>query len=365
MLSRSRAWVGRGGKGLAVLRLPGVDLETLHEHGISVGDWPADDNVEEGLTSFMELLLGSDPAFAEDLLLLTAFDDFTDLSDATDKEVAAVGRITWAVKGLLYDLIANGQREMLDRLQATMDLSPPELAKLIGQLPIEVVRAAQRSWLPHLMTEMPAYRAGKTVVRRESREGEEEIHMDQKREKQVMTGGWYRQDSDFVLLYRPTGHADPFLCAWLDVTARATKHVRSAAAIFTNLSNLKAPGLCMKCHSADTQADQRKRIHWAAARPVSRERKATRFAHTVHFSLLDDKGCLTCHTLNPEAEVMEAFEDTDPLTFASNFRPMRKTVCATCHISERAGDTCLTCHNYHVGRVTTVLSTAPLTVPSP
>ena len=86
--------MGRAGaKGIVVLRLPGVDLDTLHEHGISVGEWPADDNVEEGFTPFMELLLEGDPALTEDLALLAGLDDFTDLSDATDEEVAAVGRI--------------------------------------------------------------------------------------------------------------------------------------------------------------------------------------------------------------------------------------------------------------------------------
>ena len=86
--------MGRAGaKGIVVLRLPGVDLDTLHEHGISVGEWPADDNVEEGLTPFMQLLLEGDSALTEDLALLAGLDDFTDLSDATDEEVAAVGRI--------------------------------------------------------------------------------------------------------------------------------------------------------------------------------------------------------------------------------------------------------------------------------
>lgn len=356
-----------GAKGIAVLRLPGLDLDTLHEHGISVGEWPADDNLEEGLTPFMELLLRGDPAVSEDLSRLSGLDDFTDLSDATEEEVAAVGKMTWAVKRLLYNLIVRGQREMLDRLQATTDLGTRELAKLVGQLPVEVIRVAQQEWLPHLMTEVPGHGARETIVRSDDRESEEEIRMDREREKRVMIGGWYRQDADFVLLYRPTEHADPFLCAWLDLTAQAsgTKQVQSAAAIFTNLSNPKAPGLCMKCHSVDAQAGQRKRIHWLAARPVPHERKVTRFAHAVHFSLLDDKGCLTCHTRNPNAEVMEAFQDTDPLTFASNFQAIRKIVCTTCHTSERAGDTCLTCHNYHVGTVTPVLSKAPLTVPSP
>ena len=366
--ARQIGGMGRAGaKGIAVLRLPGVDLAALREHGISVGEWPADHNVEEGLTPFMELLLAGDPAVTEDLALLAGFDDFTDLSDATDEEMTGVGKMMWAVKKLLYGLIASGQREMLDRLQATADPGTREPAKLVGQLPAEVIRAAQREWLPRLMTEVPAYEAGKTIVRPKDRESDAETLMDRAREEQVVTGGWYRQDADFVLLYRPTGHADPFLCAWLEFTARASgaKPARSAAALFTDLSNPQAPGLCMKCHSVDTQTGQRKRIHWAATRPVPHERKVTRFAHAVHFSLLDDKGCLTCHELNPEAEVMAAFEDTDPLTFASNFRAMKKTVCATCHTPERAGDTCLTCHNYHVGTVAPVLSKAPLTVSSP
>ena len=360
--------MGRAGaKGLTVLRLPGLDLDTLHENGISVGEWPADADVEEGLTPFMKLLLEGDPAVTQDLAVLARFDDFTDLSDATDEEVAAVGRMIWAVKKLLYGLIVSGQREMLDRLQATMTLSTRELAKFVGQLPVEVIRAAQQEWLPRLLMEVPAYRAGKTVSPGESREGAEGLYMDQKREKQVVTGGWYRQDADFSLLYRPTGHPDPFLCAWLEFTARASgpKPARATAAIFTRLSNPKAPGMCMKCHSVDVEAGQRKRIQWTAARPAPRERRVTRFAHEVHFSVLDDKGCLTCHTLDPEAEVMEAFKDADPLTFASNFQPMRKTTCTTCHISERAGDTCLTCHNYHLGTVSPVLSKAPLTASTP
>ena len=360
--------MGRAGaKGLTVLRLPGVDLDALHEQGISIGEWPADADVEEGLTPFMKLLLGGDPAVTQDLAVLAGFDDFTDLSDATDEEVAAVGRMIWAVKKLLYGLIVSGQREMLDRLQATMTLSTRELAKFVGQLPVEVVRAAQQEWLPRLLTEVSAYRAGKTVSPGESREGAEELYMDQKREKQVMTGGWYRQDADFSLLYRPTGHPDPFLCAWLEFTARVSgpKPARAISAIFTRLSNPKAPGMCMKCHSVDAEAGQRKRIQWTAARPAPRERRVTRFAHEVHFSVLDEKGCLKCHTLDPEAEVMEGFGDADPLTFASNFQPMPKTVCTTCHTPERAGDACLTCHNYHLGTVTPILAKSPLTVPSP
>lgn len=360
--------IGRSGsKGLAFLRLTGLDLETLEEHGVSVGEWPADANVEDGLTPFMELLLGTDPALTEDLAILSGFDDFTDLSDATDEEIAAVGRIVWAVKRLVYNLVMRGQQEIVNRLQATTDLDTRKFSDLVGQLPAEVIHAAQQQWLPHLAIELSGSEAGETVVRLEDHEGEQEIRIDREREKKMVSGGWYRQDSDFALLYRPSGHADPFLYAWLNLTtcSTETKHGRSAEAIFTTLANPKAPGRCMKCHSVDAQAGQRKRIHWSAARPVSHERKVTRFAHEVHFSLLEDKGCLTCHTLNPEAEVMESFRDADPLTFTSSFRAMQKTVCTRCHTSERVEDTCLTCHNYHLGTVSTVLSKAPLKLSSP
>lgn len=360
--------IGRSdAKGLAFLRLPGLDLETLQEHGVSVGEWPADANVEDGLTPFMKLLLKTDSVFTEDLALLSGFDDFTDLSDATDEEIAAVGRMTWAVKRLVYDLIMKGQPEISNRLRMTTNIGTRKFTDLFGQLPVEVIYAAQQQWLPHLAMELSDSGAVETVMRLENRNVEQEVQMDRERERRMMVGGWYRQDSEFAILYRPIGHADPFLCAWLDLTAQATgvKHVRSAEEIFTALANPKAPGLCMKCHSVDAQAGQRKRIHWSAARPVPHERKATRFAHDVHFSLLDDKGCLTCHMMNPEAEVMESFKDADPLTFTSNFRAMKKTVCATCHTSERAEGTCLTCHNYHLGTVSPILSKSPLTVSSP
>ncbi|MEC4681883.1 MAG: hypothetical protein VST67_14465, partial [Nitrospirota bacterium] len=75
---------------------------------------------------------------------------------------------------------------------------------------------------------------------------------------------------------------------------------------------------------------------------------------------LEDDGCLTCHQLGPDPEgqgqVMKAFWDEDglnfaPLTFTSSFKLMTKGTCSSCHTSELAGDTCLICHNYHVGNI--------------
>jgi hypothetical protein len=39
------------------------------------------------------------------------------------------------------------------------------------------------------------------------------------------------------------------------------------------------------------------------------------------------------------------------MAFASNFENMSKSTCTECHIPSEVGNSCLTCHNYHVGRI--------------
>ncbi len=122
----------------------------------------------------------------------------------------------------------------------------------------------------------------------------------------------------------------------------------------------------MKCHSVDSIADHALQVNWSTPPPSPQQHTITRFVHTPHFSLLEDDGCLTCHQLDPEAEVMEEFRGEDglkfdPLTFTSGFKLMTKATCSSCHTSELAGDTCLICHNYHVGEIAPALSEVPMT----
>jgi len=68
-----------------------------------------------------------------------------------------------------------------------------------------------------------------------------------------------------------------------------------------------------------------------------------------HFSLLDERGCLTCHERSSKADYAAAFKQRDPAKFNRNFKPLPRAVCAECHTAAKAGDNCLTCHNYHLG----------------
>ena len=136
--------------------------------------------------------------------------------------------------------------------------------------------------------------------------------------------------------------------------------------MFAALTAAKGPGACMLCHSVDAVNDGEGRsrllVNWQALPPPDTRRHFTRYAHRPHFSLLDERGCLACHKLDPAAPYAESFADRDPTVFAGNFEPMEKDVCAACHTGDRAGDRCTDCHGYHVGDFPPALAEAPLTL---
>ncbi|MGH8094675.1 MAG: hypothetical protein ACREIF_14595 [Chthoniobacterales bacterium] len=176
-------------------------------------------------------------------------------------------------------------------------------------------------------------------------------------EEWVAAGGWYRPVESFTLFYRPTGHADPFLVAWLTAAARLREApgMPDAPKAFQRLTDPQNPGLCMKCHTITERAASAA-IRWV---PVESEPKAqtfTTFSHAAHLSLVGDAGCQKCHQLNPKAQYARYFTgpagaeaNRDPALFVSNFSPLSKMLCLQCHQPKVAGDACLLCHRYHTG----------------
>lgn len=162
-------------------------------------------------------------------------------------------------------------------------------------------------------------------------------------------GGWFL-DGD-VLRYRPSGHEDRFLKAWLDLTASYGQMDNAAAAeqLFKNLSSERTPGKCMTCHTADQTTEGSLKVNWSYYQPNESRQEFTRFSHASHFALMSKDGCSVCHVLDPKADYAASFDDHDPSVFASNFKAMKLDQCADCHHPEGSGDNCLTCHNYHVG----------------
>jgi len=361
--------LGRVGEtGVPVLALPALDTLTLAANGIAIGQWPADSAISEGtLTPFMELLLASDRQVGRDLDQIAGL-DLLDLSEANGNELAAVGRLAWAVKSLLADIAAGGHEALRARLETVLgrEVSTPELSALAGALPQAALREIQERWLPRLPLELRERAVG---VAHEFDPMEDAVFEPGESvvEDWVSSGGWYRNDLDFSLRYRPRGHRDEFLRSWLDLAARTsqTPGVRGAAATFAALADPEAVGRCTKCHSIDDTRSGAV-LNWVAAPRDSDARGLVKFSHEAHFPLLDERGCQTCHGLATSSSAfLDAYAERDPTVFTSVFQPLDKDACIDCHSPVSAGTGCLTCHEYHAPRPRTVMPDAPLRLPVP
>lgn len=112
------------------------------------------------------------------------------------------------------------------------------------------------------------------------------------------------------------------------------------------------------------------KVNWQPFLPQADRQDFTTFNHMAHFSLVEKKGCITCHQLEPDAKFADSYKDFDPSAFSANFKPLKREVCAECHVQESAGDACVQCHRYHVGEfpltpVHTLIADMPLTNDAP
>jgi hypothetical protein len=175
-------------------------------------------------------------------------------------------------------------------------------------------------------------------------------------------GGWYRQD--YAIFYRPTGHKDKFIYSWLSLTGPlAPKGDTSpAAAVFDFLTGKDAQGTCTKCHSVDDIQGKGRIVNFFPISVDSKQGRFTNFIHEPHFQavgigqrigILENRGCLTCHSLEKVSAYLKSYEQGNPQNFVSNFGEVKKDLCQTCHNSGTARQDCLLCHKYHVNGVDT------------
>lgn len=452
-----------GDKGIAVVTVPELDLDTLQKRGVWVGQWPASADGE--LTGFTRMLLSATPegraAFAS-----LGTRHLNDLQDATDEQLAAAARVAWAFKALLHDLAQGGQPAVAARMEAAVAGGVPEGASaaplddestdLLAGISKDMVDAAEQSWFPDLDKDLDARRAGRPTIVSPAKPAEsappsqqpspdDASHADilgggilgsapptpapapepakpagkqsdilggdilgaapapapakaaaqepaapaashddilggggdilgggapaapvtaaplppvaapapsppMSPDEWVAHGGWYRQD--FTLFYRPVEHEDRFMHAWLDVSAHyaTDSAVPVAAKLLAALADPAGPGACMKCHSVDQQV-QGLRVNWRGRQPNADDRGATKFSHQAHLSLMPRNGCDSCHVMAPSADTAATYHDHDPHSFAAGFLPIKRETCAACHAPQKATDSCIACHSYHVGEI--------------
>ncbi len=338
------------GAGLAVLSLPALDTFTLQEREVGIGRWTADSMITEApLTPFLAQLLAGDATVARDLETLRSL-DLLDLADATDQELEAVARVAWAIKELFAELGRDGHAAVLARLGLA---DPPGFATrrsrgtdLLHRLPEDLVEHVTRAWLPGLEDELERRANGETIETDATPPDEEpDLAIDERHERWVATGGWFLSELDFVVRYRPSGHADAFLRAWID---HAGERHASEPDLWEELTRPDAVGRCGKCH-ADLPTEQGGRaLAWTETPPSNGDRGLERFSHVAHFASASDNACLSCHVLAQDTpDFLANFLEPDPTVWTPSFDAIDKESCASCHFETGADASCLTCHVYH------------------
>ncbi|PYJ03164.1 MAG: hypothetical protein DME25_13115, partial [Verrucomicrobia bacterium] len=372
----------REAPGVAFLGIPNLAVTALRQR---IGRWP--DNGAGQLTPFTQLLLSADGSAAEAMRTLSGadlLDNLDELDRATTNELKAAEQLAWAIKELMADLAADATATLSNRLRTLLgrQLAPLEAARLAGQLPQDTLALAQAQWFPDLQQELSLHRSSKPLALAEGETNAASATRHQALDTSSLPlfsqnrFGWYRTNCQ--ILYRPAAHADEFFRSWLDLSVSASLRGAQdpispdAFASLRRLSNAiakpESPGRCAKCHSteikppltpsplaprevAGMKADA---INWHPFRPEPDQHTFTKFSHQAHFSLIGSNGCVTCHGFKRPAETNLASVGTPASpsvpTPISNFAPVQKDVCARCHTGQQAGDSCLQCHDYHIGK---------------
>lgn len=182
-------------------------------------------------------------------------------------------------------------------------------------------------------------------------------------EDRAAVGGWYYEN--YYLRYRPAGHADQLIVAWIERlvsgaadTAIAPSQVLQA--VQRNLLGESTPGSCLKCHSVEQTADNRVvKVHWFGAKTKPSTHDFNAFKHQSHFAMVETAGddfsateaagCRSCHQINSESDSGIAYEKDAGSQFQSDFFDLKKDQCASCHQAQESLASCTQCHNYHIG----------------
>ncbi len=183
------------------------------------------------------------------------------------------------------------------------------------------------------------------------------------------SGGTFTYDPvEGALSYQPSGHGDLLMKSILDVAAAKVEEVPEALDLLGAAGDhwqgydTTGAGKCLKCHTLDRRDDGSMRINWSHTARELAARPMTKFKHRSHVRLpelvrqdqvLANEACASCHQLETRPEHVQAYRKSfaaghhDPHLFRSGFQPLMLNHCTQCHTQERAGDSCLQCHQYH------------------
>lgn len=323
IIGRTRA----GEKGILFINVPGLDVKTLKSKNINIGDWPVD--AEGELSPFMITMLAENSEFIPIYHQIKDL-DLEDLSEASEEQLQSVAKLARLIKSFLHKLSSSGTAEIYKHIGA---ISSTDIT--FGQ---NIPETMPEDSIDALISE---FKAIDTVAEKSIEPDDWQSH-----------GGWYREGTN--LYYLPRKHADLFLTSWLTITGELKQEVKSLLnnKLFWLLADPDAPGTCANCHSIQQTGKAQFKIQWRMRQPATQpfKQKFTKFSHKDHLSIMDKSACVSCHQFDKTSSYLESFKHQDPHKFVSNFKPIRKSTCSECHSAENNNNSCLTCHEYHVGK---------------
>ena len=144
-------------KGVAVLSIPELDVQSLADAGLYIGQWP--EWADGEMAPIMRLLL---PENLQTAALPARPNRLVDLSAADPDELRSAAELAWGVKELFYDIQMGGTAMMNRRLAEALDenLDQSTLNLLVASLPKDTLVNNQKEWFPMLMEEVAQFRAG-------------------------------------------------------------------------------------------------------------------------------------------------------------------------------------------------------------
>jgi hypothetical protein len=331
-------------KGVPMFALPTLDVEALQAAGHDVGPWPegATGDFDGRLPPAMKLLLASDTSAAKAIELLGADFEFADVDPDDAGQLAACADLAKAIKELLVDVGRRGTTAVQERLQKSLGLNTHEAATsdLLAGLTEETVQEAA-GWLSVDAGDKTWPRENETVTH--AFKNDSRLHFDR-------PGRWTVDEATLSVRYQPAAHADPLLTSWLELLA-SVPHIDSrpiALAMHKELSSATAAGTCARCHSVEDGENGQLVVNWRAFDRAKSPQTLTRFSHGPHVMLPQLADCTSCHSVNGAVDSSNSYLTNDPHASSSEFAPMSKQDCAACHTAKLAGESCQTCHNYHV-----------------
>ncbi len=353
--------------GWAAIGVPAIDRAGMGADEVGVGLWPESTPLHPqasgALPPLMKLLLSADSKF-EQIRPQVENLNLADLKNASADVLTAVEDLAWVLK---HNILAWSQGKYLPPTTGKStagQLAHNEIKTILDLIPTAQFKQIQDRWFPVLKKEIRSRKTGQgfEFASRVDDRDLNQISQDQRRDVETIKSGWYLQDTDLTLRYRPVGHADPVLKKLLDSVAHLASNSndkRRTALInevLSDVSSPHAPGRCVKCHTID-RSDKEVVINWRGV--VANQNHAfTKFSHKSHMVTQANNECLECHRLKERHDSESFFRAEyvnqwgclalDSAKFKCDFSPLQKSNCSQCHQQNSAGDSCLKCHNYHV-----------------